>query len=207
MSLKTLVAPLTLWLALTQSAVAGPGLDQMHAFLNGLQSLAATFEQTVLNTENNHTGRFQGQFLLKRPQRFRWNYTAPYQQDIIADGRWVWVIDRDLEQVSQQSQDDALRGTPAVVLLSNADINKSFEIIELGVHQGEQWLELIPRDPEGPFERIQLAFADNTLKRMETRDKFGQISRFVFQGLQRNVALDDDLFVYTPTPELDVFAH
>ncbi len=207
MSLKTRVVALALGLAFAHSAVAGPGLDQMSGFLKGLHSLAATFDQTVLNTENNHSGRFEGQFLLKRPQRFRWNYTAPYEQDIIADGRWVWVVDKDLEQVSQQSQEDALRGTPAIVLLADTDINKSFEVVELGKHQGEYWLELIPRDPEGPFERIQLAFADNMLKRMETRDKFGQISRFVFHGLQRNIDLPDDLFVYTPTPELDVFAH
>lgn len=207
MSLKSFLLFMALALSANQPVFAGAGLDQMQAFLGGLESLAATFEQTVLDTENSKTGSYQGQFLLKRPQRFRWNYTAPYQQDIIADGDWVWVIDRDLEQVSQQSQDDALRGTPALILLSDRDITKQFEVVELGEHQQQQWLELIPRDPEGPFERIQLAFANNKLLRMETRDKFGQISRFVFGAMERNLALPDELFVYTPTPELDVFAH
>lgn len=189
------------------SAQAGPGLDQLNGFLNGLQTLSAVFEQSVFNTENSSTGDFKGQLLLKRPQRFRWNYTAPYQQDIIADGRWVWLVDKGLEQVSQQDQADALRGTPALVLLADTDISKQFEITELGEHQGMQWLELIPRDPEGPFERVQLALADNMLQRMETRDRFGQISRFVFHGMKRNEALSDKLFVYTPSAEYDVFAH
>jgi outer membrane lipoprotein carrier protein len=189
------------------SARAGAGLDQLNGFLDGLQSLAATFEQSVYNTENSSTGTFKGQFLLKRPQRFRWNYTAPYQQDIIADGNWVWVVDKDLEQVSQQAQKEALRGTPALVLLADADINKQFEIVELGEHQGLQWLELIPRDAEGPFERLQLGLADHKLQRMETRDRFGQISRFVFGAMERNLELPDKLFVYTPSAEYDVFAH
>lgn len=189
------------------AARAGAGLDQLHAFLDGLETLAATFEQVVLNTENSETGAFQGQFLLKRPQRFRWNYIEPYEQDIIADGDWVWVVDKDLEQVTQQSQKEALRGTPALVLLANTDIDQHFEVVELGEHQGLQWLELIPRDPEGPFARIQLAFGDNKLRRMETRDQFGQISRFVFHAMERNLPLGDELFVYVATPGMDVFAH
>mgnify|MGYP002067745110 CR=1 FL=1 len=203
--LKTFLFALVMLTAV--NARAGAGLDQLNGFLDGLQSLATTFDQSVYNAENSSTGSFQGQFLLKRPQRFRWNYTAPYQQDIIADGDWVWVVDKDLEQVSQQSQKEALRGTPALVLLADADINKQFELVELGKHQGLEWLELIPRDPEGPFERIQLGLADQVLQRMETRDRFGQISRFVFLGMQRNLELPDKLFVYTPSAEHDVFAH
>ena len=96
--------------------------------LNGLSGeeflarIAERFEVVPAGSADDQalrSGRqFEGQFLLKRPHRFRWNYTAPYQQDIIADGDWVWVVDKDLEQVSQQSQKEALRGTPALVLLA-----------------------------------------------------------------------------------------
>jgi outer membrane lipoprotein carrier protein len=192
-------------LLLAGTARAGAGLDQLGGFLDGLQTVAARFEQSVLNPEQGTTGTFSGQFLLKRPDRFRWIYTAPYDQDIIADGRWVWVVDKDLDQVSQQSQATALRGTPALVLLGDGSLEGEFEVVELGEHQGMQWLELIPRDPEGPFERIQLALSDNLLHRLETRDRFGHISRFVFQGLERNLPLDDELFQFQPTGDMDLF--
>lgn len=193
-------------LAATQ-ARAGAGMDQLDSFLDGLKTLAATFDQTVLNPENGSTTTFKGQFLLKRPGRFHWIYTEPYQQDIIADGRWVWLVDKDLEQVSQQSQDDALRGTPALVLLGNGDIHKAFAVTELGEHRGMQWLELTPRDKDGPFEQVRLGLADGMLQRMETRDRFGQVSHFVFRDMQRNLALKDDLFVYHPSPGMDTFAY
>jgi outer membrane lipoprotein carrier protein len=198
-------ALLLLGLVLSTGARAGGGLDQLHAFLDGLETLAARFEQSVLNPEQGTTGSFSGQLLLKRPDRFHWIYTAPYEQDIIADGRWVWVVDKDLEQVTQQSQEKALRGTPALVLLGDGELDSEFEVVELGEHQDMQWLELIPRDPEGPFERIQLALADDMLQRLETRDRFGHISRFVFQGMQRNLPLDDQLFKYQPTGDMDLF--
>jgi len=198
---------ITLGLLLAGTARAGAGLDQMHLFLDGLTSLAARFDQSVLNPDQGKGGQYSGQFLLKRPGRFRWIYTAPYEQDIIADGRWVWVVDKELEQVSQEFQDKALRGTPAVVLLGGDAMDKHFELVDLGRHRGMAWVELIPRDPEGPFERIQLAFADGLLQRMETRDRFGHISRFVFHGMQRNLALDDKLFKYEPEPGMDVFGN
>jgi outer membrane lipoprotein carrier protein len=192
-------------LLLASVARAGAGLDQLNAFLDGMTSLQADFSQTVLNSENASTGAFSGSLMVKRPGRFRWNYREPYRQDIIGDGRWVWLVDYDLEQISQQSQDKALRGTPALLLIDGGDIREQFELVELGLHQGMQWIELIPRDPEAPFERIQLAFADNQLQRMETRDRFGQISRMVFQNLKRNAPLDDELFRFTNAQRWDLF--
>lgn len=192
-------------LLLAGTARAGAGLDQMNAFLDGLQTLQAAFEQSVLNTDDATAGAFSGAFMVKRPGRFRWNYTVPQRQDIIADGDNVWLVDYDLEQISQQSQETALRGTPALLLTRDGALEEQFEVVELGEHQGMQWLELLPRDPEGPFERIQLAFADNMLQRMETRDHFGQISRMVFHAMRRNIELDDNLFRFTNAQRWDLF--
>lgn len=195
---------LGLWLS--GLAHAGAGLDALAGFLDGLNSLEAGFEQTVLDTENNRTGSYQGVFFLQRPGRFRWNYLSPYEQAIIADGDYVWVID-DLEQVTQQGQERALRGTPALLLVGDEPMEKHFEATEVGKHLGMEWIELIPRDPEGHFERIQMAFLGGELNRMEMRDRYGQITRFRFFGLQRNKALDPDLFKFESTDGYDVFAY
>ena len=69
---------------------------------------------------------------------------------------------------------------------------------------GMQWLELIPRDPESDFNRILLAFADKQLRRLELSDKFGQVSRFSFFDVQRNVPIDPELFVYEGKDDWDV---
>jgi outer membrane lipoprotein-sorting protein len=49
-----------------------------------------------------------------------------------------------------------------------------------------------------------MAFADNELRRLEINDKFGQISRFTFLDIQRNVPIDPDLFVYEYADDWDV---
>lgn len=189
------------------SAQALTGKESLSRFLDGLNTLEARFEQSVLDTENQRTGVFHGIFLLKRPGQFRWDYVAPEEQMIVADGRDIWIADKGLQQITQQSQAGALKGTPARLLLEDFPLENEFEVIEIGDRQGLIWLELIPRDEDSQFIRVQLAFADGELRRMEMRDKFGQISRFRFFEIKRNPALDPDIFDFQPPPGWDLFHH
>ncbi len=183
---------------------AGAGTDKLNAFLDGLVTLQARFEQSVLNESHTEASRFQGVLTLKRPGRFRWDYHEPYEQLIVADGKRVWVYDSELEQVSHRSQEAALSGTPAQLLSDSQPIEANFEVIDIGERQEMAWVELIPRDTESQFVRILLAFRDTELRRMEMADKFGQVTRFQFYDTQRNIDLDDELFRFKMPPGLDV---
>jgi outer membrane lipoprotein carrier protein len=158
----------------------------------------------VLNTEDATAGQMHGVFFLERPGRFRWDYLAPSNQVILADGRDVWIIDEELKHVTRHLQRWALSGTPAAFMVMDASIEKDFEVVELGERLGMQWLELIPRDPESDFNRILLAFSGDELRQMELNDKFGQISRFRFYDVQRNVPIDPALFVYEGQDDWDL---
>ena len=193
-----------LLMAATSVASAGPGREAFDAFLDGLSTLQAKFEQSVLDTENATTGLMHGLFLLSRPGKFRWDYVAPRKQVILADGRDVYVIEEDLKQVTRHYQRWALKGTPAAFLTTDESVDKDFEVIEIGERVGMQWLELIPRDPESDFNRVLLAFAGKDLRHLELNDKFGQISRFRFFDVERNVPIDPELFVYQGEDDWDV---
>jgi outer membrane lipoprotein carrier protein len=186
------------------AAHAGPGREALDAFLSGLTTLQAKFEQSVLDTENATTGQMYGLFLLQRPGKFRWDYVAPRPQLILADGVDLWIVEEDLKQAYRHRQSWALKGTPALFLTTDASVDQDFEVIELGEKLGMQWLELIPRDPDSDLDRVLMAFADNELRRLELNDKFGQISRFTFIDVRRNVPIDPELFVYEGADEWDV---
>ncbi|MGB5776024.1 MAG: outer membrane lipoprotein carrier protein LolA [Sedimenticolaceae bacterium] len=193
-------------LCLTTSPLvaAGDGRDALDAFLDGLTTLQSRFEQAVLDTENSTSGLLRGEFLLERPGRFRWDYAAPNKQVILADGRDVWIIDEDLKQVTRHYQPWALKGTPAAILTMQASVDDDFVVVEKGERAGRQWLELTPRDPESDLNRVLLGFADQELRQMELNDKFGQISRFRFFDVRRNVPIDPELFVYEGKDDWDV---
>ncbi len=183
------------------------GKARLTAFLDGLHTLQAEFEQAVLDTENNTTGLFRGVFRLSRPGKFRWDYEVPYEQSIIADGRDLWIVDPELRQITQQWQRSALKGTPALLLAEDVEVESQFEVVELGERQGLEWLELTPRDPDAQFVQVLLAFEGNALQRMEMADKFGQISRFRFYELVRNPKLDPKVFNFEKPPGYDMFTH
>jgi outer membrane lipoprotein carrier protein len=185
-------------------AAPGPGREALDRFLDELHTMQAGFSQSVLNTEDATAGQMHGVFFLERPGRFRWDYLAPSNQVILADGRDVWIIDEELKHVTRHLQRWALSGTPAAFMVMDASIEKDFEVVELGERLGMQWLELIPRDPESDFNRILLAFSGEELRQMELNDKFGQISRFRFYDVQRNVPIDPALFVYEGQDDWDL---
>ncbi|MBT3092119.1 MAG: outer membrane lipoprotein chaperone LolA [Candidatus Thiodiazotropha endolucinida] len=182
-------------------ALNGP--QQLEAFLKDLTTLQADFEQT-LQQDDDQAYSSNGVFYLKRPGLLRWEYTAPSEQLIVADGDRIWLYDIELEQVSHRSQRAALVGTPAQLLSDQAPISEHFQVYDLGEADGLSWVELLPREKESQFSSLRLALNENNLQRMEMIDNLGQTTRFVFDNLQRNLPLDAALFTFKPPPMIDL---
>ncbi|HHH35929.1 MAG TPA: outer membrane lipoprotein chaperone LolA [Gammaproteobacteria bacterium] len=199
----------TLFLALGLLAGAGParaGSDAANMperFFHGLRTLSAEFHQTVRDHEGRLVQETDGRLALERPDRFRWDYLQPYRQVIVADGRHLWLYDPDLEQVTVKDF-DAIGATPATLLSSDRPLSESFEIRDLGQHDGLRWTELRPRDDEAGFENIRLGFTGDTLAVMTLNDSFGQTSEIRFRHVRRNLPLTPGLFTFTPPAGVDV---
>lgn len=186
---------------LAESAAARQQLDR---FLDDLKTYQAEFIQLVLEQEQVGEQRSVGTFYLERPGKFLWRYHSPNSIYVLADGKNIWLVDEELEQVTQRSQRRALEGTPAMLLASSIDLEQEFKFNELGTHLGLSWLELIPRNEESQFEQIMLAFLDADLVKLEMSDKFGQTTRFDFSKGERNKNLDPGLFIFRPPPGYDI---
>ncbi len=196
---------LGLFLMMTNSAMADD--DKISNFFVGLKTLSADFSQTVTTQSDQPPAFSAGTFYLDRPGRFRWAYTRPQGMFVVADGDRVWLYDPDLEQVSHQSQDDALRGTPALLLSDEDPVETHFEVIDLGERNGMTWLELIPRGKSSEVVKVMLAFKGEELDRLEMVDNFGQVTRFLFSNIERNPQLAEELFRFDPPPEIDIIGH
>lgn len=192
---------------LAAGVASASGKDRLRDFLTGVESLQARFDQSVFDTSQGQTRRLEGVLYLQRPGKFRWDYTEPKGQIVLADGRTLWLVEEDLKQAYQKPQSDALRGTPALLLTEQLKLEDHFAIADLGDGQDLEWVELIPHDPDSQFARILLAFKGNELRRMELADKFAQVTRFSFSDIRRNPRLDPTLFVYTPPRGTQLFEH
>lgn len=177
-------------------------------FLTGLETLEARFEQRVRAIGGSTTsGIATGVFRLRRPDQFRWDYQTPEVKQVIADGRDIWLIEDDLEQITQYYQRSALQGTPAGILLGMETLETHFTAVELGERNGLWWLELRPVAAEGNIKRVTLALRDQTLHRLAWVDQLDQTTQFRFYDVQRNIPLDTEQFRFEPPPDWDLFQH
>ena len=182
-------------LALNGLALAAPsGEARLKDYLKGLNTLTSEFHQYTLSADGGRMIESEGTFYLQRPGRFRWEYRAPMEQVIVADGDRVWLHDIELDQISHQSQSSALDGTPAQLLASNEPIDRYFEIFTWDPGDGRDWVELQPKKADGQVTRIRIGFIGEALDTLLMEDSFGQITRFSFLDTKRNTKLDPKLF-------------
>ena len=191
-------------LALVFSAHGKTDAGRLNQLLSGITTLEATFKQVLLDEQAKTIQESSGIFQLKRPGKFRWDYTKPYEQLIIADGRKLWVYDADLEQVTVKKQEMALGNTPALLLTGSRAVEKDFTVLGKGVQEGLEWFELTPKDKESSFLKINLAFSQNKLQQMELVDGFGQTTRLIFDGISMNKNIAAKQFSFKPPRGVDV---
>jgi len=198
-----LVATLTMLLSFSSSA-ADSATDKLNVFVQSVVTFKANFKQTVIDPQGQVVEEAQGQFLLERPGKFRWDYKEPYPQQIVADGQRIWFYDADLEQVTVQLQQEVLADTPAT-LLSGEDLPADkYVLTDIPSDDGMAWVKLVPKEVESNFQTVTLAFGRHGLGQMVMQDSFGQRTRLVFHQVQENVELGKDDFVFIPPVGVDV---
>lgn len=168
------------------------------------KTLKADFTQEILDQNRNVQQQMRGRLVIQRPGKFRWNYQSPYEQEIVADGKKVWLYDVDLEQVTIKPQDQALAGSPASLLSTQAKLESEFKVKAVQRNDGLQWFELIPKSSDSSFEKIMLALKDKQLYRLEIRDSFGQQTDVQFENVQTNPAVSADTFAFSVPAGVDV---
>ena len=145
-----------------------------------------------------------GEVWLSRPQRFRWAYGGDFPELVVADGTRIWIYDEALEQVTVKDQSREASDSPLALLTDPEQLERQFEIREVGEAEGLQLLELRSRKTDSQFERILLGLNENRLKVMIMEDAFGLRTELRFRGIERNLPLDDSLFTFVPPPGVDL---
>ncbi|HEU5397667.1 MAG TPA: outer membrane lipoprotein chaperone LolA [Gammaproteobacteria bacterium] len=190
--------------ALPLAAAPAGGITRMHTFLEDVHSLKADFTQVVLDSNLKQVKQSTGTLSIKRPDRFRWDYAKPNPEVIVADGKRLWLYDVELQQVTVKPLNDTLAASPAVLLSGSNDVEKSFSVEDLGEKDGLEWVNLVPKVKDTDFENVRLGFKGDDVAVMELRDNLGNLTRISFSKLQRNVAVADDTFKFTPPKGADV---
>ena len=194
---------MALALAAVQGAAWADAVDTLREFVRDVKTGRAAFTQTVISADGARTKTSSGEFEFVRPNRFRFTYTRPYQQLIVADGQKVWLYDPDLNQASSRRIDQAIGATPAA-LLAGASLEPEFALAPQPSRDGVDWALATPRAKDGAFQSMRVGFRGRTLAMVEITDSFGQRSKLEFNGFVPNVAVAAERFRFTPPAGADV---
>ena len=203
---------ITLFLALmlaaagarAQSSVDDLGEKLVNDFLTDVITLDGRFEQSLIDAEGTIVERTSGTLEIERPTRFRWSYSEPYEQWLVADGLNIWSYDLDLEQVTVKPQAEALANTPALLLGGSENALEQFDFGGTTIEEITTWVRLEPKDKNSGFNRVELGFIDAELRRMVFFDNLEQTTLVSLYDVKLNEPIDAERFEFVVPEDVDL---
>lgn len=180
--------------------------ENLTALLRNIKTMKADFTQNILNKSSQLVRNTEGTMALQRPGMFRWNVIKPVSQLIVANGKKLWIYDKDLEQLTIRTLSSGAGETPALLLSdSTLTFEKEFYVKEVTPSSpGKQAFSLLPKDKSSLFASVMISFVNQTLDEMQLKDHLGQTIVIKFKNIQTNVSLSSSLFRVTVPSNVDV---
>ncbi|HEY7647860.1 MAG TPA: outer membrane lipoprotein carrier protein LolA [Methylomirabilota bacterium] len=180
------------------------GLEQAYGRMN---DLTAQFSQTAFNKSLNTTIPAQGAVYVKRGGKLRWEYSEPTKQEIVSDGKTLWVYTPSLNQVNMGPAPEALAGPAGSFLAGLGRLREHFQVRLLNPAQptdaeGNVVLDLTPKQPVPTLARLILSLAPRNweVRKAIVFDQFENTVTMQFSRVAINSGLADRLFTFVPPP-------
>jgi len=163
-------------------------VKKVTAYFSTLENLKGSFVQTGADKK-----KMRGKFYVKRPGRFRFDYSPPSKQVIVSDGQNLAVQDHDINTEDRVSLDQtAFR----LLLRKDVDLLRDAKITELQSDNDLVIIALRDKSPDTPG-AIRLFFTakpDLELKEWETLDAQGLVTQIEVSNLNKTDPIDLGLF-------------
>jgi outer membrane lipoprotein carrier protein len=180
------------------------GLEQAY---RGMTDLKAEFTQTAFNKSLNSTIPAQGAIYMKKGGKVRWEYAEPTRQEIVSDGKTLWVFTPSLNQVNTGPAPEALAGPAGSFLAGLGRLREHFHVRLLNPAQvtdadGNVTLDLTPREPVPTLTRLILTVDPRSwqVRQAVVFDQFENTVTMKFSKVAVNSGLADRLFTFVPPP-------
>jgi outer membrane lipoprotein carrier protein len=166
-----------------------------------------TYRGGVLRKEISEKGKV----LVRKPGKFRWDYTSPEVKHFVSDGMKVYsYVPQDKQVIVTTVPPDDTASTPALFLAGKGNLARDFTASDAplppGAPAGSQALKLVPKTPQRDYDALVLVVDPTTfaLRGMVTTDAQGGTSSLMFSNLKENVGAADKDFVFTMPRGVDV---
>ena len=193
--------------ALLSFALACQGSEAvglLNAFFSKVDSFKGSFLQTVWDENGRLIQTAEGSVALSRPGKFRFQYARPHRQLILADGKYLWVYDEELQQAVARPIMEALGSAPIMLLMNASVLQDDFEISAGPARDDLSWVRLVPHVQDTEFRSVQIGLDEQGIRKMELFDQFSQKTVIEFRHLELNVGLPARFFAFKAPRDVDI---
>jgi len=201
------VAALTLGVLAVVGSVAAQTLDdvvrEIETAYGRMTDLRADVTQTAFNKSLNQTIPARGTVYLKKGGKLRWEYTEPTPQEIVSDGKRLWVYTPTLNQANVTEAPQALAGPAGSFLAGLGRLRAEFQVRFLNPAQpkdaeGNWVLDLIPKQPLPTLARLILSVEGKNweVRKAVLHDQFENTVTMHFTKMAVNSGLPDRTFTF-----------
>jgi outer membrane lipoprotein carrier protein len=203
------LALLSLVLFATSAAAQTPtvSLDDAVRGIEGaygrMTDLKAEFTQTAFNKSLNQTIPARGTVYLKKGGKLRWEYTEPTPQEIVSDGKKLWVYTPTLNQANVADAPEALAGPAGSFLAGLGRLRTEFQVRFLSPAQpkdaeGNWALDLTPKQPLPTLTRLILSVDPKSweIRKAIVHDQFENTVTMRFTKMAVNSGLPEKTFTF-----------
>jgi outer membrane lipoprotein carrier protein len=201
------VAMVALVLLVAAGPVSAQSLDDVLREVEGVYSrmtdLRADFTQVAFNKSLNQSIPAKGTVYLKKGGKLRWEFTEPTPQEIVSDGKKLWVYTPTLNQANVAEAPEALAGPAGSFLAGLGKLRSEFQVRFLNPAQpkdtdGNWALDLTPKQPLPTLSRLILALDPKSweIKKAVVHDQFENTVTMRFTKMVVNSGLPDRTFTF-----------
>jgi len=189
------------------SPASAQSLDDVVREIEGvygrMTDLRADFTQTAFNKSLNQTIPARGTVYLKKGGKLRWEYTEPTAQEIVSDGKKLWVYTPTLNQANVADAPEALAGPAGSFLAGLGRLRTEFQVRFLNPAQPKEadgnWaLDLTPKQPLPTLTRLILSVDPKSweIRKAVVHDQFENTVTMRFTKMAVNSGLPERTFTF-----------
>ena len=168
-----------------------------------MTDLRADFTQTAFNKSLNQSIPARGTVYLKKGGKLRWEYTEPTPQEIVSDGKKLWVYTPTLNQANVADAPEALAGPAGSFLAGLGRLRTEFQVRFLNPAQpkdadGNWVLDLTPKQPLPTLTRLILSVDAKSweVRKAVVHDQFENTVTMRFTKMAVNSGLPERTFTF-----------
>jgi outer membrane lipoprotein carrier protein len=172
---------------------ASEAVDNLNQLLQSFQSMRANFVQTITDVQGQVGVQQTGVLVLQKPNQFRWEVSAPNAQLFISNGKNLWNVEPDLDQVTVTPLTQNLSTVPLLLLSGRAnDVQKLFKVTVVDDHS----YRLVPLTQDSLVRELDLVFVQQHISEITITNMMGQKAHVQFSQVEINAVIPPQAFVY-----------